>query len=103
VSPVERSGIVDRWENLLVQAHRPLVMRGPRVPFNRQRIIECDSQIREMLDALLVTEPVPARGPAMASWLLRDGTGPIYNRRSSGDLGSALRETITQLDASVGL
>ena len=103
VSPVVRSDLVDRWENLLVQAHRPPVMRDPRVPFNRQAIIECEPDIREMLDALLVTEPVPARGPAMASWLLRDGTGPIYNRHRSGDLRTVLRETITQLDASVRL
>jgi len=78
-------------------------MRDPRVPFNRQAIIERESDIHEMLNALLTSLPVPARGPAMASWLLRDGTGPIYNRHRSGELGPTLRETITQLDAWVSL
>jgi len=36
----------------------------------------------------------------MVSWLLRDGTGPIYNRRLSGDLGITLREAIAQLGSS---
>lgn len=78
-------------------------MRDPRAPFNRRAIIECASDIQEMLKALLAPLPVPARGPAMASWLLRDGAGPIYNRHRSGALGAALRETIAQLDASVPL
>jgi len=103
VSPVRRRELVDSWENLLIQARRSPVMRDPRVPFNRQAIIECESDIQEMLKALLTPLPVPARGTAMASWLLRDGAGPIYNRRRSGDLGITLRETITQLDASVSL
>jgi hypothetical protein len=103
VSPVIRRELGDSWENLLVQARRSPVMRDPRAPFNRQAIIECESDIHEMLRALLTPLPVPARGTAMASWLLRDGAGPIYNRRCSGDLGTTLRETISQLDASVSL
>jgi hypothetical protein len=34
----------------------------------------------------------------MASVLLSDGAGPIYNRLCSLDLGSALREVIARLD-----
>jgi len=103
VSPVMRRELVDSWENLLVQARRPPAMRDPRAPCNRQAIIECECDIRELRKALLTPLPVPARGPAMASWLLRDGAGPIYNRHRFGDLGATLRETITQLDASVSL
>jgi hypothetical protein len=103
VSPVMRRELVDSWDNLLVQARRSPVMRDPRAPFNRQAIIECESDIQEMLNALWTPLPVPARGLAMASWLLRDGAGPIYNRRCSGDLGITLRETITQLDPSLSL
>jgi len=103
VSPVMRRELVDSWENLLVQARRSPVMRDPRAPFNRQAITACESDIQEMLKALLTPRPVPARGTAMASWLLRDGAGPVYDRRCSADLGLALRETITQLDASVSL
>jgi hypothetical protein len=78
-------------------------MRNARVLFNREYIIACESDIREMLNALLVPLPSHARGTAMASWLLRDGTGPIYNRRLSGDLGISLREVIAQLDPAVSL
>ena len=76
-------------------------MRNPRVLCNREFIIACESDIREMQNALLAPLPSPARGTAMASWLLRDGTGPIYNRRLSGDLGITLRETIAQLGPAV--
>ena len=103
VSPVSRRELVDNWENLLVQARRPPAMRNPRVLCNREYIIACESDIREMLNALLAPLPSPARGTAMASWLLRDGTGPIYNRGLSGDLGISLREVIAQLDPAVSL
>jgi len=100
VSPASRRELVDSWENLLVQARRPPVMRNPRVLCNREYITACESDIREMLNALLAPLPSSARGTAMVSWLLRDGTGPIYNRRLSGDLGITLREAIAQLGSS---
>ncbi len=103
VSPVSRRKLVDNWENLLVQVRRPPAMRNPRVLCNREYIIACESDIREMLNALLAPLPSPARGTAMASWLLRDGTGPIYNRGLSEDLGNSLREVIAQLDPAVSL
>jgi len=78
-------------------------MRNPRVSSNRESIIACETDIREMLEALLAPLPSPARGTAMASWLLRDGTGPIYNHRLSEDLGISLREAIAQLDPAVSL
>jgi hypothetical protein len=78
-------------------------MRNSKVLCNREYIIACQSDIREMLNAILAPRPSPARGAAMASWLLRDGTGPIYNRRLSGELGITLRETIAQLDPAVSL
>jgi hypothetical protein len=77
-------------------------MRDPHAPLNREPILACEPETREMIHALLNPLPVPARGAAMASWLLRDGTGPIYNCRW-GDLSAALREAIEQLDPSVAL
>ena len=100
VSLVSRRELVNRWENLLVQARRPPVMRNPRVLCNREYILAGESDIREMQTALLAPLPSPVRGTAMASWLLRDGTGPIYNPRLSGDLGITLREAIAQLGSS---
>jgi len=103
VSAVSRRELVHSWENLLVQARRPTAMRDPKVLCNRASIIASESDIREMLNALLAPLPSSARGAAMASWLLRDGMGPIYNRSLSGELGISVREVIAQLDPAVSL
>jgi hypothetical protein len=103
VSPAVRCALAQNWESLLVQARTPPVMRDPRVPVNRDGIIACEPDIRALLDALLAPLPVPARGVAVASWLLADGAGPVYDRRHSADLGTAVREATAQLDPSVTL
>jgi len=78
-------------------------MRDPRVTLNRDCIVACEPDIREMLNALRDPLPISARGGAMVSWLLSDGTGPIYNRRRSAELGTAINEATAQLDPSVCL
>jgi hypothetical protein len=40
---------------------------------------------------------------AMASVLLTDATGPVYNRRSSVTLAAALEAAITELDPALPL
>jgi hypothetical protein len=55
-------------------------VREEAVPICHDRVITSEFEIREMLDALpMAPLPVPARGVAMASWLLIDGAGPVYN------------------------
>jgi hypothetical protein len=103
VSPARRCALAQNWESLLVQARTPPVMRDPRVPVNRKGIIACEPDIRALLDALQAPLPVPARGVAMASLLLAHGAGPVYDRRPSADLGTAVREATAQLDPSVSL
>jgi len=98
-----RRALVHNWEDLLVRAHTPPVARDPRVPFNRGGVITREREIRRMLDALLRPLPVQARGAAMVSRLLSDGTGPLYDHRRSVDLGAAITEAIDQLDPSVSL
>lgn len=78
-------------------------MRSPRAPLNRGCIIAREPEIHEMINALLTPLPTPARGAAMVSWLLSDGTGPLFNRGRSADLGTALTEAIAQLDPSASL
>jgi hypothetical protein len=51
-----------------------------------------------LLSALATSLPVPARGVAMASRLLSDGTGPLYNRNCPVHLSDALAEVTAQLD-----
>jgi len=103
VSPAVRCTLAENWESLVVQAHTPPALRDSRVPINRAGIIACEPEIQALLDALLAPLPVPARGVAMASWLLADGAGPVYDPRYSADLGRVVREATTRLDPSVTL
>jgi hypothetical protein len=78
-------------------------MRDPRVPLNRDSIILWEREIQQMIDALLAALPISARGVAIASSLLSDGTGPLFNRRRAAHIGPALRSVIDQLDPSASL
>jgi hypothetical protein len=98
VSPVMRFTLAEMWSDTLEQVRRPPVMRNPRVPMNRDSIIASGQEIQTMIEALLAPAPVSVRGPAMVSWLLSDGAGPLYDRRRSADVADALREAIAQLD-----
>jgi hypothetical protein len=98
-----RRALAEGWEGVLTQAHQPRVVGDRRVPVNRDSIIACETDMLVMVDALVVPLPVPARGAAMASWLLSDGAGPVYDRRRSSELDVAVRETIVQLDPSAAL
>jgi hypothetical protein len=103
VSPVSRRVLAQDWENLVRQAHRLPVMRDPRAPLNRAGVVECEGAVHRMLDGLLAPGPTPVRGVAMVSWLLRDGTGPLYNHRRSAELEDALGEATALLDPWVSL
>jgi hypothetical protein len=46
---------------------------------------------------------VAARGVAVASVLLKDGSGPVYSRRAHTDLRDALQQATVHLDPSVPL
>jgi hypothetical protein len=69
----------------------------------RDRIVAADGQIRTMIFALSPSLPVPARGVAMANWLLTDGAGPLYNPRGDTDLSAALRRVTELLDPTAAL
>ena len=98
VAPETRQALAEGWQDVLTQAHQPTVVGSRRVPVNRDSVIACEADMKAMVDALVVPLPVPARGAAMASWLLSDGAGPVYDRRRSSELDRAVRETIAQLD-----
>jgi hypothetical protein len=50
-----------------------------------------------MISVLTSGRSIDARGAAIASWLLRDGTGPLYNHRSRPELGTMVREATRQM------
>ncbi len=72
-------------------------------PLCRDRVAAAEPAVRLMIDALVAAVPVPARGVALAGQLLRDGAGPVYNRRSPVGLEAALQEVIAQLSPWVPL
>jgi hypothetical protein len=92
-----RRSIADSWLDILIQARQKLTPFDPRIPVVRRRVVEADDQIRAVADAL-VAPLTTARGVAMASSLLTDGAGPLYNPGSTTDLRSALGDVLRQLD-----
>ncbi len=103
VSPSVRGALTRNWLDLLTVARRPAVPRISHTPLCRDRIIAAEDEIRAMLGVLSTTLPTPARGVAMASWLLRNGAGPLYNRHCAADLRTELREATAQLDPAISL
>jgi hypothetical protein len=72
-------------------------MRSPKVPLNRNSIVACDPVLQEALDALVTPRPTLARGVALISQLLSDGTGSLYDNRRAGELHDTLSAAIGQL------
>lgn len=96
-SPAERRGLAESWLSLLVEAREPVALLSPRVPLIRERILAAQTLIQALAGALSAPM-LTSRGVAMTSTLRCDGSGPIYNRECTADLGSALREVIARLD-----
>ncbi len=101
VSPAGRRELARGWGHVLDLGRRPPVPRTPRGPLCRGRIA-AEREVREMLAVLAGALPIAARGAAMASVLLSDGTGPLHSRRSPLDLGAAVREATRQMGRFAG-
>jgi hypothetical protein len=100
VSPVERMALAHCWTDLLTQARRSPVPRTPQVSINRDILLANEPAILAILDLLAAPMSGHIRGIAKLSWLLSDGTGPVYNRREAFALAEALRDAITFLTSS---
>jgi hypothetical protein len=97
VSLTKRRALAENWLSLLVKARGPVKCLDPSVPLVRGRIIAAQVQIEALAEALLFPMPT-SRGVAMASSLLSDGAGPIYNSACPVDLASTVCEIIARLD-----
>ena len=91
VSPESRDQLATCLHDLVDRSDRPAWGLSTRVPVCRDRIIAADREVRELAAALTGPTAPAVRGVAMASVLLTDGVGPLYNRRAGNDLGAALR------------
>jgi hypothetical protein len=99
-SPVERQMLAHQWTDLLARARTPPGLRSPRASINRTGIAANEPAIRALLTTLVAPMPGHARGIATLSWLLSDGTGPLYDPRRSAELRQALEEATALLESS---
>ncbi len=100
VSMAMRREMAEDLTNVLAQARRAPGGATPRAPLNRDSIAACGPEIEDTRRALLASRPISARGTAMVSCLLSDGTGPLYNFRRSADLAGALNEALADLSST---
>jgi hypothetical protein len=99
-SPAGRGELVRGWGYVLDRARRPAVPRTPRAPLCRDQIAAAEGDVRTMLAVLACPLPISARGAAMASVLLGDGTGPLHNPHSDLELAAVVRDATREMKTS---
>lgn len=82
-------------------ATRPSVTRGPRVTLCRRKILASCESLLELAERLSSQEPVDARGVAQVRLLLIGVVGPLYEHPRADDLEPALQAALEALDLSV--
>jgi hypothetical protein len=97
-TPAARRRLVAGWEDVLSSTTRPRRPVDPSVPVQAFRVLAAEDDIRDLISSLRASTPVSARGVAIASMLLTDGTGPLYNAANTSDLASTVRDAIAFLD-----
>ena len=71
--------------------------RPVRVPLRTARISRSAPVLAEMASRLLEPGPVPARGVAMVTQLLADGTGPLYRAGTRDELTTVAERAVQAL------
>jgi hypothetical protein len=102
-SSAVRLALMRDWQHLCGRARLTPAGRSSRAPLCRHRIVGAEGTIRKLLGALSTPLPVSARGVAMASLLLSDGCGPLYNQNCATDLTAALCDVLAALDPASSL
>ena len=79
-------------------AHAPLHAARPlRVPLRTARISQSAPVLAELASRLLEPGPVPARGVAMVTQMLADGTGPLYRAGARDELTAVAARAVQAL------
>jgi hypothetical protein len=97
VSPTRRAELAADLARVGERSRRAPVPRSPKVTVNCHGIAACAQVLQQACDALVAPRPTSARGVAIISGLLSDGTGPLYDNRRSAELSPTLCEAIDQL------
>ncbi len=103
VTPRFRHVSAANWEHLLLAAREPTRGLSGRVPIRRERVNRAEPEIRELITALRATGPIPSRGVAIATNLLTDGRGPIYNPKAPDNLRATVALAVEHLDPTLPL
>lgn len=99
VSSAFRSELADNWQHVLgVAIGSATASRQALSILRRDRILEAEPRIRDLVKLLRGQQALPAGGVAAAHDLLTDGTGPLYNPVSTTTLSDAVAQIVTRLD-----
>jgi len=98
-----RDACAANWQHLLLISREPIRGLSGRAPICRERVRRAEPEIRELITALRTTGPIPARGVAIATHLLTDGRGPIYNPGTPDDLSTIVALAVEHLDPALPL
>jgi hypothetical protein len=74
----------------MAEARSPLAAFRPHVPLRRDLIAGSAPELTGLANYLTAPRPVPARGVALVSQLLTDGSGPLYRAAAREDLGGLI-------------
>ena len=103
VTPRSRHASAANWEHLLLSSRKPTRGLSGRVPIRRERVNRAEPEIRELITALRATGPIPSRGVAIATNLLTDGRGPVYNPKTPDNLRATVALAVEHLDPTLPL
>ncbi len=93
-----RRSLAETINRIVREAHE-----GPRGSYLRiapasRRVVAAREELSRLAHLLAEPGPVATSGVAQASLLLTDGTGPLYNPRSPGDLRASAERAIESLN-----
>jgi hypothetical protein len=103
VRPSYRRALAASVYNLTTRATRPTGAPNAAAPLCRDRVLDAAADLAELGRRLDRGAPVAAEGVARAAELLRDGRGPLYNRRNAAGLRPLVQGIIRDLDAVVSV
>jgi len=98
VSRGSRQQLANSLERLVKEAQRSVSPRAVAVLLPRREISEAETSLFSIATRLRDERPMYARGTALLSQLLSDGSGPMYNAHTGGSLGRAVGAIAAALD-----
>ena len=100
VRPTTLRRFAARLERHLEEAQQPdRFFLSARVPARRKRVVESEAAIRVLIERLRGAGLASARGAALVSVLLHDGSGPLYGQGSTRSLSAQIDEAIEALNS----